>query len=227
MWELRLARSDRHPKLLQAFHRGQARMLGAIGALRVLTAPTPDADVYLVCALDERRRMRGAVRLHRCTAEAPPLAHALGHLPEICAAADDKGGSNLAEVRGLWVDLKVQGVGLGSALLRAAIASATLINVSRLVAFSHQHQERSFADVGLLLDPSLGEHPYPDDRYRSKVFWCDPVTQVGATSASRLEVLRMRDQLARTGSTSWDAPLARRTATEQPAAPSATVVDSP
>lgn len=206
MATLRIVRSTEDLELHHAFHEGLARSYAAFGAGHAVSQVPPSDGVFLLTAQDRTGRLRGGFRIHLCRpSDPPPMAHALGEHREVCAAIRDKGGPKLAEPRALWVEPEERGTGLGAQLTRGIIALAPLLEADRLVILSHQHLDRYHSEVGFLVDLGLGEHAYPDPRFCSKIFWCDPISLVGATSAARAEVLALRAEFSkRLGATTAD-----------------------
>jgi GNAT superfamily N-acetyltransferase len=220
MGNILLVPSTANAALHAAFHAGLANCYTQFRGDAAVSVPEAADGVHLLVAIDVRGTPRGGFRLHLCRdTDPPPMVHALAARPEICGAVLDKGGEHLAEPRALWVHPDERGSGLGAQLTRAVIAVAPLLGANRLVILSHQYLDRYHAEVGFLIDAGMGEHAYPDPRFRSKVFWCDPVTLVGASSQARRDILRMRTLFSRQGTVSWGPVQPRRSSGGQSPGP--------
>jgi hypothetical protein len=128
--------------------------------------------VWCVAALRGDAPVAGA-RLHVKTPFHPlPLERVLGGHAVLEEELRLRQADGIAEVAGLWAEPDWAGTGIGGPVVAAAMACAAALPVRHLVSFAH-HLNRFTRTVGFEPDPRLGEHAYPDARYRSTVHWCD------------------------------------------------------
>jgi GNAT superfamily N-acetyltransferase len=163
------------PDLADLYRLGQAdsyrRHPGSAAALR--HARLDDAVVVLVRA---GQRPVGGMRAHlRCPGAPLPVEAALGHLCDISRAIA-RAPDPLVELCGTWVDVAYRGTDLAAALTGAALAVTRSLGAARIVGCAHQHVLGLYRRFGAVVDPTLGVHPYPDERYQTCVFWADPFT---------------------------------------------------
>jgi GNAT superfamily N-acetyltransferase len=147
-------------------------------ASAVVDVDVSAGHVWCVVALCDERTVAGA-RLHvRAPGHPLPLERVLGEHPVLRRELRTRGPAGIAEVGGLWAAEEWAGTGIGGPVIAATVACAAALGVRHLASFAHQFNRFTRA-VGFEPDPRLGEHAYPDERYRSTVNWCDafdPIT---------------------------------------------------
>ncbi|MET0556774.1 MAG: hypothetical protein ABW221_27285 [Vicinamibacteria bacterium] len=163
----------RHRGVWRQFVAGQRQCYERFGvAAASAEVDETGGDVWCVVALCGEAAVAG-VRLHvKAPGRALPLERLLGGHPALAQELHVRQAGGVAEVGGLWAAEDFAGTGIGGPVIAAAGACAAAIPVRHLVSFAHHHNRFTRA-VGFQPDARLGVHPYPDERYRSTVNWCD------------------------------------------------------
>lgn len=160
----------------RAFDRAQAECYARFGSSAAVrkAASDDDADDSVIRLLlrcgDE---WVGGIRLHSRRVDRPlPLERFFAGDPMLRAAIDARAPAGLAELAGLWSAPRWSGSGVGAVIVARAIECAVDRGIRHLGCFAHHHNK--FARrLGFRRDRSLRSLPYPDERYRSSVLWCD------------------------------------------------------
>jgi len=75
---------------------------------------------------------------------------------------------------GLWVNKKFRGYpNLTADLARSHLVMVRLVGARWSVGTSAEHTLDAWSSLGYRVDPSIPPFPYPDDRYQTRVVWCD------------------------------------------------------
>lgn len=161
------------PDLADLYCLGRAdsyrRHLGTAAAL-----PNVAVDDAVIVLIRAGQRPVGGMRAHLRGPDAPlPVEQALGAMCPI-GQAISRAPDPLVELCGTWVDAAYRGTDLAVALTGAALAVTRSLGAARIVGCAHQHVLGLYRRFGAVVDPSLGVHPYPDERYQTCVFWADP-----------------------------------------------------
>jgi hypothetical protein len=180
------------------FHHQQALCYARYGAIAAVTTPEPgDGTRYLI--VTHERTMVAGIRIHaRSETVALPL--------EACLAVDEylghqlasRAASGVAELAGLWSSASMARTGIGGYIVAAAVAIAPLFALRHMCSFAHQFN-RFTREVGFEPDARVGEHPYPDPRYRSTLNWCDALELPTATPQARARIVALRDAASTLG----------------------------
>ena len=176
----------------QQFVAGQWRCyerFGVAGASAEVDAT--GGDVWCVVALRGDAPVAGARLLVKTPGRPLPLEGLLGAHPALAQGCRARRAEGVAEVGGLWATEDLAGTGIGGPVIAAAVACAAAIPVRHLVSFAHHHNRFTRA-VGFEPDARLGVHPYPDERYRSTVNWCDALDPVTAEPFVQRTIRRWR-----------------------------------
>ncbi len=143
------------------------------GSSAALPGAHSAADCVIV-ARSEDGRAHAGMRIHLYEPGVPlPVEAALGGL---CAIGEALAAAPrpLVELCGTWVDKPYRESGLASEVISASLAATRLLGARRVVGCSHQYSLPLYLRFGAQVDPSLGVHAYPDDRYQTCVVWSDP-----------------------------------------------------
>lgn len=144
---------------------------GASAALRV---PDETDDIRYLIVTRESQMVAG-MRFHRRRAGLPvPMEGYFDQDGPVRAGLDARTDEGVAELCGLWSAPEVARTGIGGYVVGAAVAVAPYLGLRHLCSFAHQFN-RFTRQVGFEPDPVIGEHAYPDERYRSTVNWCDAI----------------------------------------------------
>jgi hypothetical protein len=182
----------RHRGLWQQFVAGQRRCYERFGvAAASAEVDAMGGDVWCVVALRGDTPVAGARLLVKTPGRPLPLEHLLGRHPALAQELQARRAEGVAEVGGLWAAEDLAGTGIGGPVIAAAVACAAAIRVRHLVSFAHHHNRFTRA-VGFEPDARLGVHPYPDERYRSTVNWCDAFELANAEPFVRRTIRRWR-----------------------------------
>lgn len=174
-FDFRLVDAERAFELVCEFQRGQRACYARYGA-EVVTASDGSIDRALYLVVHRDGRMVAGIRIHRRERERRlPLERPLSSHPLVRRELAWRESAGLAELAGLWSAPDIAKTGIGGAVVGAAVAIAPALGLRHLCSFAHQFN-RFTRLVGFEPDASIGEHPYPDDRYRSTVNFCDAVT---------------------------------------------------
>jgi RimJ/RimL family protein N-acetyltransferase len=159
----------------------------------------------MVVVLDERGAVVAGTRIHRrAPGHALPVERILATHSGVRRGLDWRQPSGVGEVAGLWASPALAGTGIGGPIVATAVAHASALGMAHLVGFAHQYN-RFTRRVGFEPDRSLGEHAYPDGRYRSTVNWCDALGLTSADSFFRGMILDLRRRVLR-GERLWLTP---------------------
>lgn len=166
--------------------------------------PRSLAGVCVALARDDEGRPHAGMRVHlRTPGEPLPVERALGERCAIAAAIAARGEAPLVELCGLWISADYRKLDLAAGVTRAALACARALGARAIVGCAHQHVLEFYRRYGAEVDRELGEHAYPDARYRTCVVWADPVALAGADPAERAGVDACAEQLARGEALRW------------------------
>lgn len=169
-----VAIADERPDVAALYYGGQERsyrrhpgslaavMPGRVGADCFVLARGPDGDAHAGMRA-HLRRPGEPLPVERALAPFCPIEQAIARAPD-----------PLVELCGTWVGPGHRGTGLAAAVTAAALAAARALGARWIVGCSHQHALPLYRRFGAEVDPSLGVHPYPDERYQTCVFWADP-----------------------------------------------------
>lgn len=164
--------ADDRPDLAAQYAAGRAESLRR--HLGGPPAPLSLDDAVVVLARGADGRARGGIRVHPRRPGVPlPVELALGHRCRVTAAIE-RAPAPLVEACGTWIADERRGAGLAAALSLASVAVARALGARRIVGCAHQHVLALYRRFGAVPDPSLGVHPWPDERYATQVFWADP-----------------------------------------------------
>lgn len=182
--------------LVREFHELQADCYARYGAAAAVAPLPPHNEVrYLVVARDSR--MVAGIRFHPRRSGVPlPLEDYFRDDPNVHEELEVRTPEGIAELCGLWSRSEVARSGIGGYIVGAAVAVAPDYGFRHLCSFAHQFN-RFTRKVGFEPDVRIGEHPYPDARYRSTVNWCDAVTFPTADPEVRARILWLRAQASR------------------------------
>jgi hypothetical protein len=182
----------RHGGVWRQFVAGQRRCYERFGVSAASAeVDAMGGDVWCVVALCGDAAVAGA-RLHVKTPGRPlPLERLLEGHAVLAEEIEFRRADGVAEVGGLWAAEDLAGTGIGGPVIAAAVACAAAIGVRHLVSFAH-HRNRFTRAVGFEADARLGVHPYPDERYRSTVNWCDAFEPAAAEPFVQRTIRRWR-----------------------------------
>lgn len=173
----------------EAFHQELAACYARYGASAAVTAPPSDGVELLVVRRGER--MVAGIRFHRRGAYKLPLESYFDGDPIVCTALGERAAEGLAELCALWSCAEIAGSGIGGRVVGAAVAIAPYLGLRHLCSFAHQFN-RFTRRVGFVADEGVGVRPYPDERYRSTLNWCDATDVPGADPDVRDQIHRLR-----------------------------------
>lgn len=163
---------------LAAFDRAQAECYGRFGVAAAVVTPERHESIAYLWARHGGEPVAG-LRIHRRRPDRPlPLERFHAGDPALLAAIDARAADGIAELAGLWSAPGWSGTGIGARIVAAAIERAAALGVRHLCSFAHQGN-RFARRLGFRRDPLLRPLPYPDDRYRSTVLWCDATRRHG------------------------------------------------
>jgi hypothetical protein len=193
VYTIKLVDPRRERTLWAAFAAGQRSCYARYGAARAAADFDPfSGRVFALAVLDDEGVPAAGARLHvRDEGHPLPIERHFDRQPLLRGELERLAPQGVGEVSGLWASHGLAGTGIGGAIVAATAAHAQLVGVRHLVAFVHHHHRFSDA-VGFHRDENLGEHAYPDARYRSVVRWCDTKTLHTADPAVRLAILQQR-----------------------------------
>jgi len=203
MREIRYRRSVDDPELRLRMEEGQRECYGRFGA-SAAARPVPAAEhVHLFAAFDDAGRLRGGVRLHlRPPGGLLPLEESLLAWPEVIEAVG-QAGEGAAELCGLWVGEGERRSALSAILCQSGMAMAPRLGARTVFCFAHQHHWFEGV-IGLSSVPGLGALPYPDHRYRSRLWSGDPVALADVPLAARARIFALRQSFYTRGRAFWD-----------------------
>ena len=78
----------------------------------------------------------------------------------------------VGELCGLWVNNELRGIGMGTYLVRAAIASSDQLCFRTMIGICAKYSLQMFQNVGFTIDSTLGDHgnfSYPNEKYVAHV----------------------------------------------------------
>lgn len=182
--------------LVAEFQELQADCYARYGAAAAVASSPPHAEVrYLVVVRDGR--MVAGIRFHpRRAGILLPLEDYFGDHPVVGEELEARTPEGIAELCGLWSRKEVARTGIGGYIVGAAVAVAPAYGFRHLCSFAHQFN-RFTRKVGFEPDVRIGEHAYPDARYRSTVNWCDAISFPTADAEVRTRILWLRAQASR------------------------------
>jgi predicted GNAT family acetyltransferase len=166
--------ADERPDLADLYFAGQERSYKRHpGSLAAVLPGRTGADCFVLARGPDGQAHAG-MRAHLRRPDEPlPVERALGALCPI-GEAIARAPAPLVELCGTWVGPAFRGSGLAAAVTAAAIAAARALGARTIVGCCHQHVLPLYCRFGAEVDPALGVHPYPDERYQTCVFWADP-----------------------------------------------------
>ncbi len=179
------------PSLIRSFHEHQSACYARYGAINAMTVPVADDEVgYLV--VTREHQMVAGIRIHvRRPNRLLPFEHYFVGDDFVRGEVESRSREGLAELAGLWSAPVVARTGIGGFIVGAAVAIAPYFGLRHLCSFAHQFN-RFTRLVGFEPDARIGEHAYPDERYRSTVNWCDAVGFPTADPEVRQRILTLR-----------------------------------
>ncbi len=191
--------ADARAPWVDEFDRRQSECYARYGASAAVGVPERDDGTrYLRVTRDGA--MVAGIRIHPRADRVPlPFEAYLevdDHLAEQLAW---RARSGIAELAGLWSSTSVARSGIGGYIVAAAVAVAPLLALRHLCSFAHQFNRFTRA-VGFEPDVRVGEHPYPDPRYRSTLNWCDALELPTAAPGIRTHILALREAASTPGS---------------------------
>ena len=189
MFHIRIA--DAEASWVAEFDREQAACYARYGASGAITPPSHGDRTRYIAVMRDGTMVAG-IRIHPKSPGVPLPFEAYLELGddarhELAWRAED----GVAELAGLWSSASVAGTGIGGYVVGAAVAVAPLHGLRHLCSFAHQFN-RFTREVGFEPDARVGEHAYPDRRYRSTLNWCDAVELATATPAVRERIFALR-----------------------------------
>jgi hypothetical protein len=203
MITIRLVRPGEDMNVVLEFYRRQNQSYAQFSAEKAVYAPTEaeiaDGSVYYVVAHDlNSGELCGGLRIHLRSIDAQlPVERALPDDQRLQQVLALQTAFGLAEMSGLWVAGFLRRTGFSSELMRVGIAAMPLLEIHRVLAFTHQHVLDFWTPLGFSLDQSLQKtYSYPDRRYRSRIIWIDPDQLVSAEPSQRKRIFLLRGQLA-------------------------------
>ncbi|MBX3273900.1 MAG: hypothetical protein KF729_26785 [Sandaracinaceae bacterium] len=154
--------------------------------------------LWLLCVFDDDggELVAGARIQVRAPDQPLPLEQALASIPRVAREVARRYADGIGEVGALWSAPSRARSGIGGAVIAASVACAAAIGVRHLVSLAHQHN-RFTRRVGFEPDARIGALPYPDDRYRSTVNFCDARDAPTADPDVRRAILAMRRNVLR------------------------------
>jgi len=172
-----IARREREPALWEAYLRGADARYADFG-LEGVTEDHTDAgqrsDTWFTLAwLDGK--IAGGMRMHAAT-RLPLLDELSGHVNEHYLASVIRGrqADGVVHCGGLWVNKAFRRYpNLTADLARSHLVLVQLVGARWSVGTSAEHTLGAWSSLGYREDPSIRPFPYPDERYRTRVLWCD------------------------------------------------------
>lgn len=191
-----------------AFHRGLFDAYARFGVEAAVSTPAASSSIYLALAKDEAGHICGGFRLHTPNSE-PMLLHTLAYAPpSVREPSMAKLKGDEGELRGLWVEESERGTQLSAALVHTLVAMAPSLGVKTLALISHRALRRFYTACGFVVDADVEGFPYPDERYRSELYWCDAIGLGDLEQETRKRLLEMRSAIGQGESLSF--PRAQR-----------------
>lgn len=209
MLNIRVINPGADPSVVEDFYAGQTQVYSEFAAekaaIRLLPEDIEAGSVYLVIGQDAHTgEMAGGLRLYlRPPGIKLPVERVLADNHSLHVQLLQRSRKGIAEISGFWAHSRWRGTGLGSALVRVAIAAMPLLGAEQGIAFSHHHMRSLVTPIGWVFDPEAGRIPYPDARYDSSVIWIDPITLRNAEPAQRALIFDLRATLRRRGEIQW------------------------
>lgn len=191
--------ADARAPWVDEFHRRQSACYARYGATAAVTLPARgDGTRYLSVTRDGA--MVAGIRIHPRTDRVPlPFEAYLDVDSRLAEELASRTRSGIAELAGLWSSTSVARSGIGGYIVAAAVAVAPLLALRHMCSFAHQFNRFTRA-VGFEPDVRVGEHPYPDPRYRSTLNWCDALELSTAAPSVRAHILALREAASTPGS---------------------------
>lgn len=211
MLNIHLVDPGEDTNVVDEFYAAQTRAYAEFAAEKAATNVQPSdlerGCVYYIIATDEHtKELAGGLRLYiRRGGSKLPVERALAKNHSLIKQIGLQGRHGIAEVCGLWAQSCWRSTGLSGALMRVAVASMPLLNVSHGIGFSHHHiiHTRLTAPIGWVFDQSVGMVAYPDARYQSTVVWIDPLTLHNAQPDQRGLIFQLRAAMRRGETIRW------------------------
>ena len=180
-----------HREELETFEQLQAACYARYQVGLAARAPSFDDSVRYLIVTREGSMVAG-IRIHTRRPDRPlPFEAYFAGNEQLAAELDWRMKDGIAELAGLWSSPEVARTGIGGFIVGAAAAAAPYLDLAHMVSFAHQFN-RFTRQVGFEPDLSLGEHAFPDARYRSAVNWCETDSFKTADPEARTRILALR-----------------------------------
>lgn len=178
-FEIFAFRAADQPALCEAYLQGHQKVLSDFGIENVTSGKpnwlnNPNMYCLMLRAMDSKE-LFGGIRVQIADGSFPlPVEDAISYVePRIKNVVHQfalDGG--VGELCGLWVNNELKGLGMGTYLVRAAIAAANQLKFRTMIGICAKYSLQMFMNVGFTIDRSLGKEgdfSYPNDRYVAHV----------------------------------------------------------
>jgi len=177
------------PELCQQYLAGHRKVLTDYGIENVTSSkPTWIENPNIYClGLKEKPndKLIGGIRIQIADGiHSLPVEDAIGYIDNKIYQKVDYLATNggTGELSGLWVSNLLKGLGFGTYLVRASIASSIQLNFKTMIGICAQYSLQMFQNVGFIIDETMGingSFSYPNNNYIAHV--------VGILNAINLE----------------------------------------
>lgn len=157
---------------IAAFDAGLRTCYEALGA-SVAATSSRGPHLRLLVVINQRGELVAGGRLQFRTAlHRLPFESRVDAPAAVRHAVEARAEDGVAELGAMWQRADQLGSNLGGVITLAALAFAPVLGARHVVGLGHRFHKH-LAALGFERDLAIGEHPYPDARYPSMVWWRD------------------------------------------------------
>ncbi|QIH99359.1 hypothetical protein BH92_05320 [Rhodococcoides fascians A21d2] len=153
---------------------------GVASALEMSTIRDGDTTTLFFAALDHAEVMVGGVRVqgpYSSVDQSHALVEFAGHPTgrrRVHAMLDERIAHGVVELKSAWVARDAhRGRAITAVIAESPAYSTAMLGARYALATAASHVRSAWLDTGAIIATQIEPIPYPDERYRTEVFWWD------------------------------------------------------